>query len=328
MAAARFLLEALDAAGLGAAFIPGEGPGNLWSARFENNVFTTDPVRFARIAKLVEAAPHLGLGGPTIGWAHAAFRIRNRFDEPNFPRRLETPILIIGSGADQVIDTAAAERFAIRRSGRIIVIDGAQHEILIERDGFRRQFWAAFDKFVPGSAARAAAIRFRGVTRGCGGRRRRDRHPRRLSCRQAHFRLRARTGSTELYACDRVPWTFPTSTIRLCTSGSSISPRATRRRAWRASAVDRPVRRDRMDSLSPDPRSPSVTDPRSNFSIGVGCATACAPEPPAFVLSTRWSDAGKSRSRSVQPCLLLCSPRPPRSGFCEGGQELLTATTS
>ena len=56
-----------------------------------------------------------------------------------------------------MIDTAAAESFATRSDiGRIIVIDGAKHEILIERDVFRRQFWAAFDKFVPGSAARAA----------------------------------------------------------------------------------------------------------------------------------------------------------------------------
>ena len=155
--AARVLLEALDAVGLGGAFIPGEGPSNLWSTRFENNVFTTDPVRFARIAKLVEAAPHLSLGGPTIGWAHAAFRIMKRFDEPNFPRRAATPVLIIASGADQVTDTAAAERFAARlRSGQMILIEGAQHEILIERDVFRRQFWAAFDQFVPGSEAMAA----------------------------------------------------------------------------------------------------------------------------------------------------------------------------
>jgi lysophospholipase len=35
------------------------------------------------------------------------------------------------------------------------VIEGAKHEILIERDMFRRQFWAAFDQFVPGSARSA-----------------------------------------------------------------------------------------------------------------------------------------------------------------------------
>lgn len=151
---ARFLLGALDTVGMGAAFAPGEGPGSSWSGPFDGNVLTSDPVRFARVAKLVEAAPRLFLGGPTVGWAHAAFRLMNRFDEPNFPQRIRTPTLIIASGADRVTDVAAAESFAARmRVGRIIVIQGAQHEILIERDVFRNQFWAAFDKFVPGSEA-------------------------------------------------------------------------------------------------------------------------------------------------------------------------------
>jgi lysophospholipase len=151
---ARFLLEALDALGLGGSFVPGNGPDTLWAAPFEGNVLTSDPVRFARIAKLVEAAPLLRLGGPTIGWTHAAFRVMQRLGEPNFPRRITTPILIVAAGADRVTDTAAAERYASRlRAGRIVVIEGSEHEILIERDVFRRQFWAAFDQFVPGYKA-------------------------------------------------------------------------------------------------------------------------------------------------------------------------------
>jgi lysophospholipase len=150
--AARFVIGALDGLGLGGAFAPGNGAGTLWSAPFEANPLTSDPVRFARIAGLVAAAPHLRLGGPTVGWSHAAFRVMSRFDEPNFPRRVLTPVLIIASGADRVTDTRASERFAARlRAGAIIVIDGAAHEILIERDVFRRQFWAAFDQFVPGA---------------------------------------------------------------------------------------------------------------------------------------------------------------------------------
>lgn len=152
---ARYLIEALDGLGFGGAFAPGNGADTFWSRPYEGNVFTTDPARFARIARLVEAAPELCLGGPTIGWAHAAFRTMSRFDEPNFARGTLTPTLIIASGEDQVTDTRAAERFASRlRAGRIVVIEGAQHEILIERDALRAQFWAAFDEFVPGSAAR------------------------------------------------------------------------------------------------------------------------------------------------------------------------------
>ncbi|MBN8920935.1 MAG: alpha/beta hydrolase, partial [Rhizobiales bacterium] len=42
--------------------------------------------------------------------------------------------------------------FAIRmRAGAHVVVAGARHEILMERDFYRGQFWAAFDAFVPGT---------------------------------------------------------------------------------------------------------------------------------------------------------------------------------
>lgn len=152
---ARYLLEFLDGLGLGGAFASFERAGTLWTKPFDGNPLTSDRARFSRIAKLAAAAPHLVLGGPTIGWANAAFRAMRRFDEPNFPRRVETPTLVIAAGADRVTETRAAERFASRlRTGRIIVVEGAQHEILIERDVFRDQFWAAFDEFLTGAHSR------------------------------------------------------------------------------------------------------------------------------------------------------------------------------
>jgi len=39
------------------------------------------------------------------------------------------------------------------RIGSFLMISGARHEILMERDIFREQFWAAFDAFVPGTPA-------------------------------------------------------------------------------------------------------------------------------------------------------------------------------
>jgi lysophospholipase len=150
---ARFVVEILDSLGFGGAFVPGNGAETFWARPFKGNVFTTDAKRFARIAGLAKEAPHLFLGGPTVGWTHAAFRTMRRFDDPIFPRRANTPILIIASGADRVTDCAATERFAARlRGGRIIVIEGAEHEIMLERDVLRDQFWAAFDAFIPGSA--------------------------------------------------------------------------------------------------------------------------------------------------------------------------------
>jgi lysophospholipase len=138
---------------MGAAFAPGSGGENQWLASFEGNVFTSDERRFARIAKLVEACPDLRLGGPTIGWTHAAFRHMSRLGHPLFPRTASPPMLIVAAGADRVTDTIATRLFASRlEAAHIVVIEGAQHEILIERDAVRAKFWAAFDRFVADSA--------------------------------------------------------------------------------------------------------------------------------------------------------------------------------
>jgi lysophospholipase len=152
----RLLVGALDTLGLGGSLIPGDNGSEGWFRPFEGNILTSDAARFARTARLVSAAPDLFSSGLTIGWLHAALRLMRRFEDPNFPINTTTPVLIVAAGADRVTDTAAAERFAARlRAGRIIVIEGARHEILIERDVLRQQFWAAFDEFVPGSETNA-----------------------------------------------------------------------------------------------------------------------------------------------------------------------------
>ncbi len=148
---AQGLAEFLDALGLGGAFVPGSGSTIDAAGSFAGNPLTSDRERFERTASVVRTDPSLGLGGPTIGWVHAAFRWMRRFEDPDFPRAVMVPTLVIASGADHVTDTRATERFAERlRAGRLIVVDGAAHEILMERDLFRNQFWAAFDRFIPG----------------------------------------------------------------------------------------------------------------------------------------------------------------------------------
>ena len=62
------LAEALDIVGLGGAFIPGGGETSIQTKPFQGNVLTSDPRRYARNAGVIAAAPHLGLGDPTIGW--------------------------------------------------------------------------------------------------------------------------------------------------------------------------------------------------------------------------------------------------------------------
>jgi lysophospholipase len=156
----RVLIEGLDALGLGGAFAPGGGNSIGALAPFAGNVLTSDPVRYARTASIVRTDSSIALGGLTIGWLHAAFRQTRRFEDPDFPRATTVPTLVVASGADRVTDTRATERFSERlRAGRLIVIDGAEHELLMERDAFRDQFWAAFDAFIPGVEGERAQAR-------------------------------------------------------------------------------------------------------------------------------------------------------------------------
>ena len=109
-------------------------------------------MRYARNAAILEAEPALALGGPTVAWCDAAFRAMRVMQEPSYPARIRQPILIVAAGRDAIVSNAAIEDFAtLLRAGSHLVVVGAQHEILMEQDRFRSQFWAAFDAFVPGT---------------------------------------------------------------------------------------------------------------------------------------------------------------------------------
>ncbi len=121
---------------------------------FIGNKLTSDPDRYRRNSRLYEEHPLLGLGGPTITWVNAACRAMDAVANPDFQARIHIPTLIVAAGSDQVVSTAAIERYVQRlRSGALLTIDGARHEIIQEKDSFREQFMAAFYAFVPGSSA-------------------------------------------------------------------------------------------------------------------------------------------------------------------------------
>jgi lysophospholipase len=144
----------LRLAGFGGAYIPGGGPACSASGPFLDNPVTSDPIRHARTAAIIEAEPSLALGAPTIAWADAALRAMADFARPAFPVKLRQPMLIVACGRDGLVSTAAIENFGSRLpAGSYLVVPGARHEVMMELDVYRSQFWAAFDAFVPGTPA-------------------------------------------------------------------------------------------------------------------------------------------------------------------------------
>jgi lysophospholipase len=138
--------------GFGRAYVPGGGGTSVSTLPFAGNHLTSDPVRYARTVAILNEDGSLGIGSPTIAWLDSAFRVMDEFADPAFPGRLRQPLLLIAAGQDQVVSTPATAQFAMRlRAGSHLVIPGARHEILMEQDRYREQFWAAFDAFVPGT---------------------------------------------------------------------------------------------------------------------------------------------------------------------------------
>ena len=122
------------------------------TAPFVTNKLTTDLDRYTRNVRIYESYPQLALGGPTVAWIRAAVRASLKVQDPGFMARIHIPTLFIAAGADEVVSTKAVETYARRlKSGSLLTIDGARHEILQEADIYREQLLAAFDAFVPGS---------------------------------------------------------------------------------------------------------------------------------------------------------------------------------
>ncbi|WP_257169789.1 alpha/beta fold hydrolase [Bradyrhizobium sp. SRS-191] len=149
---ARLLLRAMRIAGQGGRYVPGGNDEISGLAPFVNNPLTSDPVRYARNAAILEEDPTLGIASPTVAWADAAFSAMATFRGMTYPSQIRQPILMLAASSDTVVSTAAIEEFAYHlRAGSHLVIAGAKHEILQEQDRYRSQFWAAFDAFVPGT---------------------------------------------------------------------------------------------------------------------------------------------------------------------------------
>lgn len=138
--------------GRGGAYVPAGNPDASGTENFLGNVLTSDPVRYARNAAVLEEEPALGLGAPTIAWTDAAFKQMKRFRSAGYAGQIRQPMLLVAAGRDEVVSTPAIEEFGLHLlAGRHLILAGSRHEILQEQDQYRSQFWAAFDAFVPGT---------------------------------------------------------------------------------------------------------------------------------------------------------------------------------
>jgi lysophospholipase len=133
----------------------GNGAGWVWGMEardphamtFASQMVTSDEARFERTQAILRAHPNLRLAGATWSWLGAALRsmawLRRQAE------KITTPLLVIGAGADRIVMTDQTRAFAARLpNARYLEIAGAGHEMLMERDAVRAQWWQAFDTFI------------------------------------------------------------------------------------------------------------------------------------------------------------------------------------
>jgi lysophospholipase len=145
--------------GFGSRLTPGmRVQPNALAVTFEGNALTSDPERFAAMATQLAAHPELSLGGPTMQWTYAALEEMARLYVAPLPK---LPVLVFLGTAESVVSTSVIRaQVAQMARGALVVLDGARHEILMERPEIQAIVWQHVDAFldaVPERRARPAA---------------------------------------------------------------------------------------------------------------------------------------------------------------------------
>jgi len=124
-------------------------PGDFKTRAFSRNELTHDEGRFNRQLEILAENPDLDLGAPTVGWLAASLAANKYLMSLKGSDVLRAPVLIVASGDERVVSQENTDRFSRQIGGiPMVTIEHAYHEVLLERDSMREQFWAAFDSFM------------------------------------------------------------------------------------------------------------------------------------------------------------------------------------
>lgn len=144
-AGVRLAMRGMKALGLGDNPLSKEG-GQAMS--FEGNTLTSDPERHRYLRDLLLADDALRLPRTHPHMVLALDRFQRRLMEDGRLSSLTVPIHIVSPQSDTWVDPGHHRQVVAKAPGRITLteVPGARHELLMERDEYRDQFWDAFDQ--------------------------------------------------------------------------------------------------------------------------------------------------------------------------------------
>ncbi len=136
-----------------AAWKEGEKPGAPLNVR--NRILTHDDDRYADELFWWQTRPEVKLGPPSWHWVERAIASTRMLNTPGVLEAITTPVLLMATTADRLVDTKRIVRDAKRLPKADLLLFGneAAHELLREADPVRDRCMAAiaafFDKYAP-----------------------------------------------------------------------------------------------------------------------------------------------------------------------------------
>lgn len=117
--------------GIGHRYAPGTAGGSyVLTEPFETNKLTRDRDMYDYMTRHLNAQPELGLGGPSLHWLHEALMETRALARKPSP---DLPCLTIMGSDEEIVDVARIrQRMAAWPNGRLEVIDGGRHEVMMD----------------------------------------------------------------------------------------------------------------------------------------------------------------------------------------------------
>ncbi|NRA98678.1 MAG: alpha/beta hydrolase [Rhodobacteraceae bacterium] len=130
------LLPIMDRMGMGLNYVPGSGPESfMLETSFEENTLTTDPDQLAHMKRQGAHDSRFALGGPSIHWTAGAFAEMKSLLQADRPT---TPSLTYLGTLEEITDPDRIKAMhANWPSGRLEIVEGGKHELLMERADLR-----------------------------------------------------------------------------------------------------------------------------------------------------------------------------------------------
>ena len=140
-----YLVWAMRATGRSGNYAQQPGPAET----FETNIVTHDKRRWQMQRDLCDAAPELELGPVTWGWLDASLNILSTFGKAKALNAVTIPVFVASAAEEKLVDNASHTAVCARLPDcEHVTIDGALHEILMETDERRAEFWEGFQRLL------------------------------------------------------------------------------------------------------------------------------------------------------------------------------------